>query len=108
MAKVDCPIDKLFATIEALVLTPLDTRRRFKRRLTLVAFSGTTILKKVSIECLSLFSFSIALTILLNLGGYITNYWYYTEILDYSLGGSKIVLALPLYISYTLYITQIS
>ena len=50
VAKVDCPIDKLFAAAEALVSTPLDARGRFKRQLALVAFSGTITLKKVSIE----------------------------------------------------------
>ena len=50
VAEVDCPIDELFAAVEALVLTPFDARGRFKRWLTLAAFSGTTILKKVSIE----------------------------------------------------------
>jgi hypothetical protein len=50
IAKVDCPIDKLFAAAEALISTPLDARGRFKRRLALVAFSGTTTPKKVSVE----------------------------------------------------------
>jgi hypothetical protein len=50
VAKVDCLIDKLFATAEALVSTPLDARGRFERRLALVAFGGTTTPKKVSIE----------------------------------------------------------
>jgi len=50
VAEVDCPIDKLFATIEALISTPLDARGRFERRLALVAFGGTTIPKKVSVE----------------------------------------------------------
>ena len=50
VAEVDCPIDKLFAAAEALVSTPLDAGGQFERRLALVAFSGTTTQKKVSIE----------------------------------------------------------
>ena len=50
VAEIDCPIDELFAAAKAFVSTALNAGGRFKRRLALVAFSGTTTPKKVNIK----------------------------------------------------------